>query len=308
MKIGSVEFYKRLILISLALLILIPASLSVIFGIKSLHLAKQLETMKAQEQRSQTEEYWMASIDQSWYPEINAIAHNVDFTLDYQKLFPDLKIDKEIQFDDDVQDSVYLTFDDGPSTLTPKVLKTLKEKEIKATFFVVYNDSPEAASILRQMIEDGHTIGIHSTTHVYNRIYASVDDFIKDFEITAKWVYEVTGIKPEIFRFPGGSINAYNQQIYQPLIAEMLRRGYVFYDWNVSSGDASKKVTKQAVLENVIQGAMGKDKAIVLMHDSCYKEATLKALPEIIDRLEAVGKVFMPLDRTVQPVTFGYIE
>ena len=150
--------------------------------------------------------------------------NKTEYSLEYQELYPDLYVERNEEMFDDVPNSVYLTFDDGPSPVTKDILKVLKEKDVKATFFVVYNDSSEAAELLREIAEEGHTIGVHSTTHIYSQIYSSVEAFLSDFEMTATWIEEVTGNKPEIFRFPGGSINIYNEGIYQTIIAEMLRR------------------------------------------------------------------------------------
>ncbi|NLY70383.1 MAG: polysaccharide deacetylase [Clostridiales bacterium] len=209
---------------------------------------------------------------------------------------------------EDVPNSVYLTFDDWPSPITEDILKVLKEKDVKATFFVVYNDSPDAAKILKQIVEEGHSIGVHSTTHIYSQIYSSVEAFLSDFEVTASWIEEVTGIKPEILRFPGGSINIYNEGIYQTIIAEMLRRGYLYYDWNVDSGDAARYYSKHSIYNNVIKKVEKKDKAIVLMHDSAQKKVTLQALPDIIDSLKASGRTLLPLTNQVKPVTFSYVN
>ena len=228
--------------------------------------------------------------------------------MEYQELYPDLYVERNEEMFDDVPNSVYLTFDDGPSPVTKDILKVLKEKDVKATFFVVYNDSSEAAELLREIAEEGHTIGVHSTTHIYSQIYSSVEAFLSDFEMTATWIEEVTGNKPEIFRFPGGSINIYNEGIYQTIIAEMLRRGYLYYDWNVDSGDAARFYSKYSIYNNVVKDIDKKDKAIVLFHDSLQKKGTLQALPDIIDSLKASGKTILPLTNQVKPITFSYIN
>ena len=301
MKFGSVQFFKCLILSCLFIMIAVPTILCIFLAVDNHRMSQELETVKVINTVPEIEELWVASLEKNVY------AEEPDFTIEYQRLYPDLYIERESSFADDVTGVVYLTFDDGPSLLTSKILKVLKEKDVKATFFVVYDDSPASADLLRRIAADGHTIGVHSTCHIYKQIYTSVEAFLADFEKTAVWIEEVTGIKPEIFRFPGGSINTYNQGIYQSLIAEMLRRGYVYYDWNVSSGDASGFTTVNSVIDGVINGsAHHKDKAIVLMHDNAGKKDTLKALPDMIDQLIASGRILLPLNSTVKPVVFGY--
>ena len=167
---------------------------------------------------------------------------DADGTLPYQKEYENLYIDNGFSFavPDKNEKVWYLTFDDGPNTeVTPKVLDTLKEYGAKATFFVIYRDGEEEKALYKRIVEESHTLGIHSTTHNYTQIYASVESYLENFSKISNHLEEITGLKPEIFRFPGGSVNSYNKSVYQQIIAEMARRGYVYYDWNYSSGDAS---------------------------------------------------------------------
>lgn len=182
------------------------------------------------------------------------------------------------------------------------------EEDVKATFFVSYKDNDSSKRLYQRIVKEGHTIAVRSADHDYNAIYDSVDAYLKDFAKTAQQIEDVTGKKPEIFRFPGGSINAYNSEIYQPLIAEMLRRGYTYYDWNVSSGDAAAKATSKSIYNAVVKGVSGKERAVVLMHDSSSKVATAAALPDIIKDLQTEGYHFQRLDNTIRPVCFSYIN
>ncbi|NLP30730.1 MAG: polysaccharide deacetylase [Clostridiales bacterium] len=304
MKIGSVQFYKRLILTCIALMIIVPTGLCIHFAVKNSELNREVEALSLIKENIYVDEQWFASAKQTFFLDEN----KTEYSLEYQELYPDLYVERNEEMFDDVPNSVYLTFDDGPSPVTKDILKVLKEKDVKATFFVVYNDSSEAAELLREIAEEGHTIGVHSTTHIYSQIYSSVEAFLSDFEMTATWIEEVTGNKPEIFRFPGGSINIYNEGIYQTIIAEMLRRGYLYYDWNVDSGDAARFYSKYSIYNNVVKDIDKKDKAIVLFHDSLQKKGTLQALPDIIDSLKASGKTILPLTNQVKPITFSYIN
>ncbi|MDO5602319.1 MAG: polysaccharide deacetylase family protein [Oscillospiraceae bacterium] len=224
----------------------------------------------------------------------------------YQQAYPDLYIERG-QPAPAASKTIYLTFDDGPSGNTSALLDILDEYGVKATFFIVGAEVDDHPAVLRQIAERGHTIGIHTDTHNYRKIYESVDAFLADFAAASQKVEALTGQKPAIFRFPGGSINAYNQSIYQPLIAEMLRRGYVFFDWNVSAEDAtSYSVSKGAIVNAILSGAAKYDRSVILLHDSDRHENTVLAVKDIIETLSAEGYTFAALDNTVPPVTFSY--
>ncbi len=224
----------------------------------------------------------------------------------YQTLYPELMLEPLKGYTQ--ENKVYLTFDDGPSERTVEILDVLAQRNIKATFFVVGSNlkSERGQEILRRIAEEGHTIGIHTDSHQYRSIYASVEAYLEDFEKVFRKVYEITGVKPEIFRFPGGSVNGYNGAIYQELIAEMMRRGFSYYDWNVSSADATGNIAASTIEKNCISGVRSYRRSIVLMHDSGAKNSTVQALPGVLDTLIAEGYKFAPLNRETMPVTFAY--
>lgn len=203
----------------------------------------------------------------------------------------------------ETEKSVYLTFDDGPSDLTPKVLDLLDEYDAKATFFVVYKDDKEYTQQLSEIVSRGHTLALHSYSHDYQKIYASVDAFLSDFQKVYDWVYEETGIRPTLFRFPGGSNNG-KKSVTDEIIAEMERRGFLYYDWNVSSGDGSNLTTSDNILENICTNVGNYDFPVVLMHDGPGKHATLNALPQVLKTLQKKGYSFLALDETMEPVQY----
>lgn len=200
--------------------------------------------------------------------------------------------------------TVYLTFDDGPSARTAEVLDILKANGIKATFFVTGQTSELAQEMMRRMVNEGHTIAIHTYTHRYTEIYASVEGYLADFDRIYNWVYQVTGVYPQIFRFPGGSVNAYNRGIYRDLVAEMDRRGFVHYDWNAMCGDADGKThTPEELAQNALS-AVGTGQAIVLMHDNAVRQTTVACLPAVIAGYRSAGYTFAPLTPEVKAITF----
>lgn len=191
----------------------------------------------------------------------------------------------------------FLTFDDGPCKNTGEILRILKEKDAKATFFVTNQTSAkDHRHYLKKIVADGHAIGIHTATHDYNKIYKSETAFFNDFNEIGNIIKEEVGYFPKITRFPGGSSisRGYDNGIVaSKLVYKVYEKGYQYFDWNVSSGDATTKSTSDTITANVLNGARGKDSICVLMHDLHKK--TAQALPAIIDGLRAQGFVFMPL-------------
>lgn len=197
----------------------------------------------------------------------------------------------------------YLTFDDGPSSMTPQILDVLKEYNVKATFFVVHTDSEELMAYTKRAFDEGHEIAVHSYTHNYKQIYQSADTFIEDFEKTNQWIMSITGQKTTQFRFPGGSSNGYvNRDDLNEILYRMGERRCVHHDWNVSSGDAAPTLrTKEQILENIMGTATGFNEPVILMHDVSKNTTTLEALPEIIEQLRAKGYTFDTVSSIAQP-------
>ncbi len=224
----------------------------------------------------------------------------------YMDKYPDFYAPQPLRADNAPENTVYLTFDDGPSINTDAILATLAEQNVKATFFVVTMDG-YSKERLKAIADAGHTVAMHSKTHSYRTIYASVEGFLDDMYAVFCDIRDVTGITPTLFRFPGGSINSYDHLTYQEIMAEMLRRGFVPFDWNVSSGDATAAtVDKDVIVNNVL--ALSASRAIVLMHDGYTKTTTAEALPEIIAGLKARGYTFDALRPDSKPVLFQYID
>ena len=174
---------------------------------------------------------------------------------------------------------IYLTFDDGPSGYTAELLDVLKKYGVKATFFVTGNGSD--ASIKREY-DEGHTVALHTYSHNYSSVYASVDAYFYDLQRISDRVERITGQKSYIVRFPGGSSNTVSRStkcIMSTLSRELEKRGYVYYDWNVSSGDAGATTDTNQVFNNVVRN-LGSGRYVVLQHDS--KGYSVKAVERII--------------------------
>jgi esterase (fragment) len=204
---------------------------------------------------------------------------------------------------------VYLTFDDGPSLNTIKILDILKENDIKATFFVVGNDKEYAKDIYKRIVDEGHTLGNHTYDHSYKKIYTTSDGFWQSFDKLDHFLMDLIGVKTTVMRFPGGSNNTvsnkYNYNIMNTLVKQAKERGHIYFDWNVSSLDAVKAVqSKEVIVNEVLKQTKQNKKSIVLMHDSSEKTTTVEALPEIIKALKDRGCEFAALDETVEPIEY----
>lgn len=187
---------------------------------------------------------------------------------------------------------IYLTFDDGPSYLTEKNLEILKKYNVKATFFII-NQDEKYDYLIQRMVLEGHTVGLHSYTHDYRKMYESVDSFFAEIEALQQKVKRLTGYVSYIIRFPGGSSNTisrFNRGIMTKLTMEVLLRGYRYFDWNVSSGDVSR-ISVSRFVKNSTQNK-GKTSIMLLMHDSATKKITSEGLESVIQYYQKEGYTF----------------
>ena len=198
---------------------------------------------------------------------------------------------------------VYLTFDDGPSENTAKILDILKEKNVKATFFVIGQEDEESKELYQRIVAEGHTLGMHSFSHKYSVIYQSLESFSEDMAHLQAYLSEVTGVTPEILRFPGGSSNQVSNTDMTEFIRFLKEKGITYYDWNVASGDAtSQAYTPDELVQNVMNDVGRYETSIVLMHDASNKSGTVEALPVMIDKLQELGAELLPIDENTTPI------
>ncbi|MCR5387677.1 MAG: polysaccharide deacetylase [Lachnospiraceae bacterium] len=191
---------------------------------------------------------------------------------------------------------VYLTFDDGPSTNTDRILEILDRHGVKATFFVNGKENPSFQDCYGKIVEAGHTLGMHSYSHNYSEIYSSVDAFDTDFAALYELIYEKTGLRCTLYRFPGGSSNGVSKLDMNEFIDYLGEKGMTYYDWNVMSGDAvTGHVSAQSLADNVISGVKRYKISVVLMHDAADKDATVDALEIILNSLENMGAEVLPI-------------
>jgi peptidoglycan/xylan/chitin deacetylase (PgdA/CDA1 family) len=185
---------------------------------------------------------------------------------------------------------IALTIDDGPwPKTTVAMLDIFEQNDVKATFFWVGSSLKNNPEIAKQLVAAGHAIGNHTWTHAtqpMNPITAK-----NEIECTAQLIYTTTGVKTSLFRPAGGRLN-------NGLSAYAKTQNYAIFKWSINSGDTNSS-DPQFIINNVIKGA--KPGAIVLLHDGRGdRTQTVKALPEIINRLKQQGYRFVTIPELLE--------
>lgn len=186
---------------------------------------------------------------------------------------------------------VFLTFDDGPSTrVTERVLDILKQEGVKATFFIVSDRVWGREETLRRTVREGHSLGVHSATHEYQKIYATDEAFLRDVKTCEEVIERVAKVKPRVYRFPGGGGSKAARERRTALLRE---RGYRVVQWNAVCGDEEiAGASAETLLLETKKTSAGKRTVVLLMHDSVTHAATAEALPAIIAYYRAEGYRF----------------
>lgn len=215
--------------------------------------------------------------------------------------------EKEKKEEENATGTIYLTFDDGPSSdITPQILDVLAQKNVKATFFVVHY-SEKNAELVKRESQSGHTVALHGYTHTYSEVYQSAESCLENFRKIQQQVYETIGKKPNIIRFPGGSSNTISKKYCPGVMTEVtqkaLNEGFRYFDWNVDSDDAGHAKTRDDVYNNVTSKLKPGRENVVLMHDFSHNNKTLDALSDIIDYGMQNGYVFRRITDDTKMVT-----
>lgn len=202
------------------------------------------------------------------------------------------KAERSIQ--EPTENVIYLTFDDGPGQYTQELLDILAKHNVKATFFVT---AAGDSSLIKKEAEAGHSIAVHTYSHEYSQIYSSEAAYMADFEKMENIIEQQTGKRTKLFRFPGGSSNTVSKNycpgIMTALTQHMTEKGYVYFDWNVVSGDAGETTDTEQVYQNIIGGIQKNPASVVLQHD--IKGFSVAAVERVIEWGKANGYVFLPL-------------
>lgn len=289
-----VKKIKHAIIITLICAILIPIIMCVCLLVKVDTMQKQIDQLyEMRENIQKAEQLAQKEALEKEQEEAEILASKLPETMETD----------DVPQEDDGRKKVYLTFDDGPSTGTEEILAILKEYDVKATFFVVGKEDDYSMEMYKKIVEEGHTLGMHSYSHQYSTIYQSVEAFSQDINRQKELLKEATGEDIRLFRFPGGSSNLVSNIGMQEFIKYLNEEGITYFDWNVSSGDAtSKSLEPEALVQNVIQDVGIYKSSVVLMHDAADKPNTVKALPELIERLREMDVDILPITEDVKPI------
>lgn len=282
---------NKAILIAMILMIVLLSVLSVILGIRVQKLEKQLALIKGDSRKS------------------------VEIVWSEDEVFKETEKEQEeqeteVSSKEEAGRKVYLTFDDGPSVYTEEILKILREYDVKATFFVTGAKEAKYNKLYGKILEDGHTLGIHTYSHVYSDIYSSLEAFQEDFNKMRNHIYVNTGEWVNLYRFPGGSgNNVLTWKNRQTIASWMDSENIIYFDWNVSPEDVGRKdPTAKEIAKNCIEGVKKNKTAVVLLHDAGGRKSTVEALPLIIEGIKKLDDTeLLPIDEeteTFQQISF----
>lgn len=286
-----VQRLKKIILAMIAVFLILPSLFCIILAVKIGNLERQIKELKTETHKS---------LEIVW---------NEKDVLASEEPGNEYSDENEvITEEDNGLKKVYLTFDDGPSIYTKDILDILKRYNVKATFFVTGMNTPLYDEYLQKILDDGHSLGIHTYSHVYSDVYESLESFQADFNKMRDYIKQQTGQDISLYRFPGGSgNNVVSAQTREQIMEWLEAEGIKYFDWNVSSGDAENRIlSAETIADNCIEGVKKCNTAIVLLHDAGGKKSTIEALPLIIEGINQLDDtILLPIDEetvTIQQI------
>ena len=298
-----INFIKKMIVYGTLALLLILTVVSVVLGFRLHHIEKQLQQEVAKQEDLQQQLDQETAKVESFKTGLELAAERE--ATEGMKQTTETKPTELTDADGDIQNiavddgikRVYLTFDDGPSYNTAQILDVLAEYDVKATFFVTGDTTEEQRALYSRIVEEGHSIGVHSYSHRYSEIYASEEAFFEDFYMMSDYVYDITGIRPTICRLPGGSSNTVSNIKMADVVNELEEQGVTCYDWNISGGDAEgHNLSANQIAYNVTGGIERFQTSVVLLHDGKDKGETIEALRLILEELTQREDIeFLPI-------------
>ena len=292
----QVQRLEKITVAIVTMLLILPSIFCIILATKIKNLEYQIEELKSRPNKR---------VEIVWNEKEMLLAGEAD---NRGMVSEDVSITEE---EDEDYKKVYLTFDDGPSIYTRDILDILNRYNVKATFFISGKNAQMYEGYLQEILDDGHSLGIHTYSHVYSDIYSSVESFQNDFNQTRDCIKQQTGEDVKLYRFPGGSGNGVASYHNKMKMMEWLEQEEVqYFDWNVSSGDGGSAVLSPEVLAgNCIEGVKANNMSIVLLHDAGDKRNTVEALPLIIEGINQLENVrLLPIDEDTVTIQQMSIE
>ncbi len=290
------QLMKRLLVIIPLSTILILMILCVVLGVNLYDAKRELRALRGQAAPAMAE---------NWTAEGERLSRELYTASGVSEFRRDMSdADSAVAGTEDGERKVYLTFDDGPSSNTGKILDILAEYNVKATFFVVGKEEEKYQPLYKRIVEEGHTLAMHSYSHKYNEIYQSRESYVEDLTKLQEFLYDTTGVWCRYCRFPGGSSNTVSSVDMHELIDYLEEQDMSYFDWNVSSGDASSVyISPEAIVRNSTAKLSELKEAIILLHDASGKESTVDALPKLIEQIQSMEDTkIVPITDETEPI------
>lgn len=228
---------------------------------------------------------------------------NMDLQTESENVSTDMDTEDNLAKKGD-EHKVYLTFDGGPDENTNEILDVSAKYNVKATFFVIGSESDEMKAVYRRIVDEGHTLGMHSYSNSYSTIYSSSDSFEKDVTKLNAYLKKVTGEKSQYYRFPGGSNNEISNVDMSEFIHVLNEKKITYFDWNVSAGDSASDYSVQDIVTNVTEGVSKYKTSVVLLHDGDDKSTTVEALGPLIKALQKMKAKILPIDENTNVIQY----
>ncbi len=295
----KMEEQKRIVFGALAVMVFLVAAVFCYVFIRFHSIDQQMEELRTQTKETLAQQSEYQVVESSSEDETLAGASEEELPVEETKK----TVKKEDEIVDDVR--VYLTFDDGPGPYTNQILDILKKYHVKATFFVIAQENEKYREVYQRIVNEGHTLAMHSYTHDYSIIYASPEAFEKDVLDLQAFLYDRTGVTCQFYRFPGGSNNHVSTISMKSQLPFLEEHGIEYFDWNVDSMDAADpSEDPDTFIAHVVENVCSQPTSIVLMHDSSTFTTSVDALEGLINRLQTMGLRLLPITEDTDPVHF----
>ncbi|WP_453991686.1 polysaccharide deacetylase family protein [Bacillus nitroreducens] len=193
--------------------------------------------------------------------------------------------------------TVYLTFDDGPHKVSMDILALLDQYDAKATFFMLDGNIKNYPDAVKEMVNKGHSVGLHGVTHDKNKFYQSSKSVLGEMDQTQQTILELTGIETDLIRTPFGSA-PHMTDAYKDAVDAA---GYKMWDWNIDSRDWQFRDSRyvESVIDQLNNLNRVNEPIVILLHE---RPETLEHLPKLLDYLTEQGYEFGTLDSSMHPI------
>ncbi len=181
----------------------------------------------------------------------------------------------------------YLTFSDFPNDKTNTILDVLKKENVKATFFVCLRSKEEYHPLYRRILDEGHAMGNHTSSHDTQSIFEKTDTLIATLTKEEKYLDENFGCKTKLVSIPGGTVATVDTTVRKKVAEQLHDKGYSLVDWTLDVGDYAT-ISQSEILNKIKDKCVG-EREVISMH---HNESTADILPKVIEYLRSAGYEF----------------